>query len=59
MCDDKRDFAKYSWKKLPEIHDDTRDSTLSNAELLPHMCDNHQTINEWLGLKIPRKMSGM
>ncbi len=41
-CDDKRGFAKYSWKKLPEIHDDKRGATLNIAELLPNRCDNHQ-----------------
>src|SRR5438046_520225 len=35
ICDDKQDFAKYLWKKLPEIHDDKRNSTLNTAELLP------------------------
>ena len=42
MCDDKRGFAKYSWKKLPEICDDRRFLILSTAELLPNIYDNHQ-----------------
>ncbi len=41
MCDDKQGFAKYLWKKPPEIRDDKRDSTLNTAELLPNMCANH------------------
>ncbi len=43
MCDDKRGFAKYSWEKLPEIHDNKRGATLNIAELLPNRCDNHQS----------------
>jgi hypothetical protein len=41
ICDDKQRFAKYLWKKLPEIFDDKSDITLNTAELLPNMCDNH------------------
>jgi hypothetical protein len=36
MCNDKQGFAKYSWKKLPEIFDDKSDITLNTAELLPN-----------------------
>jgi hypothetical protein len=41
MCDDKQGFAKYFWKKLPEIHDDKSNSMLNTAELLPNIYDNH------------------
>ena len=43
MCDDKQGFAKYVWKKLPEIRDDKRHLTLNIAGLLPNTCDNHQS----------------
>ena len=42
ICDDKQGFAKYVWKKLPEIFDDKSDITLNTAELLPNISDNHQ-----------------
>jgi hypothetical protein len=41
MCDDKQGFAKYVWKKLPEIRDDKRHLTLNTAEILPNLYDNH------------------
>ena len=42
MCDNKQGFAKYFWKKLPEIREDKVYLTLNTAELLPNMYDNHQ-----------------
>jgi hypothetical protein len=44
ICDDKQGFAKYVWKKLPEMCDDKRHSTLNTVELLPKICDNHQFV---------------
>ena len=41
ICDDKRGFAKYLWKKLPEVRDNKDSLTLNTAELLLNMCDNH------------------
>ena len=35
-------FAKYVWKKLPEIFDDKSDITLNTAEFLPNIYENHQ-----------------
>lgn len=37
-------FAKYLWKKLPEMCEDKRHLALNIAELLPNMCDNHHPI---------------
>jgi hypothetical protein len=37
ICDDKQGFAKYLWKKLPEMCDDKRHSTLNTVELLPNI----------------------
>jgi hypothetical protein len=42
VCDDKQGFAKYFWKKLPEISDDKHFPVLNIVELLPNISDNHQ-----------------
>jgi hypothetical protein len=49
ICDVKRGFATYLCKKPPEIRDDKRYPMLNIAELLPDMCDNHQSfsVNIW------------
>ena len=44
ISDDKRGFAKYVWKKLPEIRDDKSGITLNTSGLLPNICDNHQSV---------------
>jgi hypothetical protein len=50
ICDDKRGFAKYLWKKLPEIRDDKGSLTLNTAELLPNICDNHHIFRKYLAI---------
>jgi hypothetical protein len=42
ICDDNQGFAKYLCKKPPEIRDDKRYLTLSTAELLLNICENHK-----------------
>ena len=47
-------FAKYLWKKLPEILGDKRHLVLNIAELLPNIGDNHHLLlvvtNIWPGV---------